>query len=141
MSARDRDRRWQPAAAAALALALAAGGARAECTFRSTAGAINFPPIDQSAPVTVTAFTQVLVRCTPAGLSPTWSFAGANGSAPLRMKHATLAQFLPYTMTPTLIGISGANETWRLTATVLGPNYQNLPIGSYSDVLVATITP
>jgi spore coat protein U-like protein len=131
----------RPRASIAAALLFAAAGAHADCIFNSTASAINFPSLDQSAPVTVTAFTQVTVKCTPAGLSPTWSFAGANGSAPLRMKHATLAQFLPYTVSPTLVISSGSSETWRITATVLGANYQNLPLGTYSDVLVATITP
>lgn len=128
--------------AAAAALLLACAGAYAQsCTFSTVGGAINFPPMDASSPVTVTAFTTMVVKCVPAGASPTWTFSGANGNAPLRMKHTTLNLFIPYSMAATFVSGSGSNETWRLTATVLGSNYQDAASGTYSDVLTATVTP
>lgn len=111
------------------------------CTFSSAGGALNFPSLDQSNPVTVTAFIIIDVKCVPAGVSPTWTFSGANGSAPLRMKHTALAAFIPYTIAPTFVSGGGAVETWRITGTILGANYQNAPIGSYSDILTATVLP
>jgi hypothetical protein len=33
------------------------------------------------------------------------------------------------------------NQVWNLTATVLGQNYQNARVGSYTDLLTATIFP
>jgi hypothetical protein len=33
------------------------------------------------------------------------------------------------------------NQNWRVTATVLGTDYQNALVGNYSDTLTATITP
>jgi hypothetical protein len=111
------------------------------CTFASPGGALDFPPLDQSNPVTVAAFININVKCVPAGVSPTWNFSGANGSAPLQMKHLSLTAFIPYSIAATFVSNSGANEVWRVTGTILGANYQNAPIGSYSDILTATVLP
>jgi hypothetical protein len=111
------------------------------CTFRTAGSPINFPALNPSAPTTVTASMNVRVRCTPASLSPTWGFSGANGSAPLRMKHATQSAYIPYTITATFVSGSGANENWRITGTLLGANYVNARVGAYSDILTATVTP
>lgn len=110
------------------------------CTFRSAGSAINFPALDPSVSVTLTAFMDIQVRCTPAALSPTWGFSGTNGSAPLRMKHASQNAFIPYTVATTNLG-GGTTKTWRITGTVLAANYQNARVGSYSDILTATVTP
>ncbi len=111
------------------------------CTFFTTGSTLTFPTLDPSVASTATAVATVLVRCTPAAVSPTWSFAGANGSAPLRMKHATTANYIPYTIVPTFLGSLGATESWRLTGTVLGANYQDARVGNYSDILTATVFP
>lgn len=126
----------------AVALALAASVAFGQtCTFRTSGNPINFPPLDQSSPVTVSAFTDIAVKCVPTAVSPSWSFSGANGSAPLRMKHSTLSSYIPYSVSTLYLGASGANESWRITGTVIGTNYQNAVIGTYSDVLSATVLP
>jgi hypothetical protein len=111
------------------------------CRFGSPGGALNFPPLDQSNPVTVTAFLDINVKCVPTSVFPTWSFSGANGSAPLQMKHSSLPAFIPYSIAATFVGGSGVNETWRITGTIVGANYQNAPIGTYSDILTATVLP
>jgi spore coat protein U-like protein len=111
------------------------------CSFNGSAGSIGFGSLDPSVATTRTAFTDVKVKCTPAALSPTWQFSGQYGSAPLRMKHSTQNAFIPYSVTPTFINNTGVNENWRITATVLGTDYQNAFVGNYSDVLTATVTP
>ena len=125
------------------ALALLTGGAACgqTCVFNGGVGSIGFAPLDPSLATTQTAFTDLKVKCTPAGLSPTWQFSGANGSAPLRMKHSVQNAFIPYSVAPTFLGNTGVNENWRITATVLGPNYQNALVGTYSDLLTATVLP
>jgi len=120
---------------------LAVGPAAAQsCAFTSVGSAINFPTLDPSVSATLTAFMDIQVRCIPASLTTTWGFSGANGSAPLRMKHASQNAYIPYTIATTSLG-GGSTTTWRITGTVLAANYQNALVGSYSDILSATVLP
>ena len=128
-------------AALAAALLAVCSLAQGDCSFNSGGGSINFAPFDPSVATTKTAFSDVKVKCTPAGTTPTWQFTGLYGNAPLRMKHSLQNAFIPYSVAPSLLSSSGANQSWRLTATVLGTDYQNALVGSYSDTLTATITP
>ena len=126
-----------------LAAALLVAGSAAHgqnCSFTTTGSAINFPPLDPSVSATLTGFMDIDVRCIPANVSVTWVFSGANGSAPLRMKHGTQNAYIPYTVAATTTG-SGSNKTWRITGTVLAANYQNALVGPYSDILSATVLP
>ena len=56
------------------------------------------------------------------------------------MKHSAQNFYIPYTITTTFIG-GNVNETWRISGTILGVNYQNAMVGSYTDILTATVTP
>ena len=112
------------------------------CTFNGSPSSIGFGSLDPSVANTRTAFTDVKVKCNPAsGLTPTWQFSGQNGNSPLKMKHASQNVFIPYSVSVSFQGSSGVNQNWRITATVLGTDYQNALVGSYSDLLHATITP
>jgi spore coat protein U-like protein len=115
-------------------------GAGATCTFRTKPGGIAFTAFDPSVANTRTASTSAHVNCTASG-SPTWQFSGANGSSPLRMKHATQSAFIPYAVAVAFVSGGATNQTWNLTATVLGQDYQNALVGSYTDVLTVTILP
>jgi hypothetical protein len=57
------------------------------------------------------------------------------------MKHTTQSVFIPYSVAATYVSGAANNQTWTITATVLGTNYQNAQVGSYSDLLTLTITP
>ena len=113
----------------------------ADCSFSGSGGSISFGSLDPSVANTRTAFTDLKVKCTPAGTTPTWQFSGANGNSPLRMKHSSQNAFIPYSVAASFTGTSGANQNWRVTGTVLGTDYQNALVGSYSDVLTATVLP
>jgi hypothetical protein len=132
---------WMPPVLVAAALLVAAGSAVGQsCSFTNPppGGILFSPALDPSIASTRTATTDLRVLCIFA--SPAWSFSGSNGSAPLRMKHATLSAFIPYTVSPTYV--SGTfPQRWSVTATVLGTAYQNAPVGSYSDVLTVTVLP
>jgi len=133
-------RSWK---AAFLSFALLFGvalSASAACTFRTAPGAITFTAFDPSVASTQTASTTARVNCS-AGGSPTFAFTGSNGSAPLRMKHATLSVYIPYSAAAAYVSGSATNQTWSVTATVLGADYQNAQVGSYSDLLTMNITP
>jgi spore coat protein U-like protein len=111
------------------------------CQFNGNPSGITFAAFDPSVATTQTAFTDVKIKCTPASTTPTWSFSSANGGASPRMKHSVQSVYIPYTMAASFQGSTGSNQNWRLTATVLGQDYQNAYVGSYSDILTATVTP
>jgi spore coat protein U-like protein len=112
------------------------------CTFNGSVSSIGFGSLDPSIGNTRTAFTDVKVKCNPAsGTTPTWQFSGQNGNAPLRMKHASQSAFIPYSVSVSFQGSTGVNQNWRITATVLGTDYQNALVGNYSDLLHVTINP
>jgi hypothetical protein len=126
------------------ALLLAAPAVHAQvCTFNSSPSGIAFSAFDPSSASTQTAFTTLRIKCVSASGAPTpaFTFTGLNGSAPLRMKHAVQASYIPYAVAPARISVSGANQEWRLTATVLGADYVNAYAGAYSDDLIVAITP
>ncbi len=120
-----------------------AGGVQAQnCTFRTAGSPINFPALDPSAADDRHRVDEHPASAAlPPASSPTWGFSGANGSAPLRMKHATQNAYIPYTITATFVSGSAPTKTWRITGTLLGANYVNARVGAYSDILTATVTP
>ena len=127
-------------------IAMGALGACAEaqgqtCFFTTSASTISLGSLDPSSATTRTAFSDVRVLCIPLAFTPSWQFTGTNGNAPLRMKHATQNAFIPYTASVAFTGNVGLSQNWRITATVLGQDYQNAFGGTYSDLLTATITP
>lgn len=142
MNERIASRRHLKSAVVLLALLLGAACSAAAqvCTFRTMPGSIAFGNLDPSVASTQTASTTVRVRCTLSG-TPTWQFAGAHGNAPLQMKHMTQNAFIPYTVAAAYVSGGSANQLWRITATVLGQNYQDALVGPYSDNLSMTITP
>jgi len=137
--------RRMPCIAFGIAIVFASAGvaAQAGCEFRNTpfANIVFGAPLDPSVAATVSASTQMRVRC-PASVTLSWVFSGANGSAPLRMKHATRNAYIAYSASATPVNLPNpANQFWRITATVLGSAYQDAPTGTYSDLLTVTINP
>ena len=130
--------RWTLTAALLVAVSVALGQS---CQFSGSGGTITFASLDPSVANTKTGFIDLKIKCTPAGTTPTWQFSGTNGNAPLRLKHLSQNAFIPYSVAPSFLGSSGANQNWRVTATILGTDYQNALVGSYSDVLTCAITP
>ena len=114
-------------------------GAYGACTFRSLPGAITFNAFDPSIASIQTASTSVVLKCAN-GDSPVWQFSGSNGSAPLRMRQAP-SFYIPYSVAASYVSGPAANQQWTITATVLGTDYQNAQVGTYSDLLTLTITP
>ncbi len=118
-----------------------AGAAQGQTCGFNGAGGISFPAFDPSIATPQSAFTILRVKCTPSGFTPTWVFSGANGSAPFRMKHAVQNSYIPYSVSVAFINNTGVNQNWRLTADVLGTDYVDAFVGSYSDILTATVLP
>jgi len=124
------------------ALAAASGDASAQsCRFISDPGGMGFGVLDPSFSSTRTATTTARVSCATLNVTPMWQFEGANGSAPLRMRHASRPEFIPYTAAASFLGNAGITQSWRVTMTVLGANYENASTGTYADQLTITILP
>ena len=137
---RRRDVRARTLAFAALVLA--SGGASAQgCIFTTGAVAANFGALDPASASTRTATATVRIFCLPLSTAPIWQFVGSNGNAPPRMRHASQPAFIPYSLSTTSLGNTGFTQNWRITATVLGGDYENAPAGDYNDRLTATILP
>ena len=70
---------------------------------------------------------------------------GANKSGTTyRMKHASLAEYIPYSFTYTSTGTGsgrGTTLTMNIGSQVLGSDYQNASAGNYSDTVTLTIAP
>jgi len=128
----------------AAALLMGVGGACAQsCTFKTPpSGAIDFgAPLDQSIGNTRTAWADTEIQCTGSAKTPIWTVTGSNGSNPFRLKHATSTATIPYTVIESYVSGGVGNQLWRVTATILGTAYQNVPPGSYADALIITIAP
>jgi spore coat protein U-like protein len=115
--------------------------AGAACTFRTNPGAITFTAFDPSVASTQTAATTARVNCSGAVTTPTWAFSSSNGGASPRMKHTTMSVYISYSVAAAYASGPANNQLFNITATVLGANYQNAQVGSYSDTLTYTITP
>lgn len=130
-----------------LLLAASASASAQNCTFRAPApAAFIFPTLNPSNAILVTAFTDVDIRCTGAGVPPpsAWAFVGLYGTNPnLQMKHATLADFIAYSVgnPPALLSGAGSNQTYRVTATILPASYRNAYASTYADSLTITLLP
>ena len=122
-------------------LACVAMNASGLCSFNSAASPITFTALDPSAATTRTAFWQIVVKCTFAGTKPAWLLSGGNGNSPKRMKHASRNAFIPYSAAAVFVSQQGSNQTWRVTATVLGQDYIDAFVGTYSDFLTVTVLP
>lgn len=128
----------------AAALLLGAGGACAQsCSFKTPpSGVIDFgAPLDQSIGNTRTAWADTEIQCTGSAKTPIWTITGSNGSNPFRLKHATSTATISYTVNESYVRGGVGNQLWRVTATILGAAYQNVPPGSYADALIITIAP
>ena len=119
------------------------------CKFRSSSF-IDFGNLDPSNPVNVTKSTTITFRCQ--GSTPLAAYVmsdddGLHESGPNanRMQHTTVpTEYLPYSLS--LSPNSGlapklVDQTLTVTGTVLGLDYQNAYLGSYSDTVVITLTP
>ena len=105
-------------------------------------------PIDPSSATSATGATSLAYKCTK-GETPVFvqdsglHVAGAGSQA---VKHASLAEYMPYTLTLTPggagLGFGGAGgRTLGISGTIAPAAFQNVSAGSYADTVVITLTP
>lgn len=116
------------------------------CKF-TAGGTIPFGNLDPSVGTDQTpAVTQPTFWCTKGAGYTISDDAGLYDTGPLarRMKHGTLAEYIPYSFTYTATG-TGAGPasvlTMNIASTVLGADYANVSAGVYSDTVTLTIAP
>jgi spore coat protein U-like protein len=114
------------------------------CKF-TAAGTVSFtldPSVGTNQNGTV---TQPTFWCTKGASYSISDDNGANKSGTTyRMKHATLAEYIPYSFTYTKTGTGAGPSspiTMNIASTVLGTDYTNASAGSYADIVTLTITP
>ena len=115
------------------------------CKF-NTGGTMAFGALDPSIGVDVNAVvTQPTFWCTRgAG----YSIADDNGlyesGTTFRVKHALLAEYIPYTFTYTATGTGNGPTSpisMNIAGTILGADYAGASAGNYADTVTLTITP
>lgn len=120
------------------------------CKFQGTTSvALAFGNIDPSSATAATASAGLVIRCAGSAAIATYALTlgnGLHGTGPgaLRMKHATLNVFLPYSVTLTPASGSVAknvNLAIAVNGTVTPANFQDATIGAYADTLVITLNP
>lgn len=116
------------------------------CKFVTATSTLGFGALDPSAATNVNATGSTNYWCTK-GVTTAVIAAddGANFSGARRMKHATSADFIPYslTLTPSAIAPAGPGTplVLGLAGTVLGADYTAVAAGAYADTVLLTITP
>jgi spore coat protein U-like protein len=117
------------------------------CKFASS-GSIAFALDPSSASDATGVVVQPTFWCTKGASYTITDDIGANeavpNTAPRRMKHATLTEYIPYGFTYTATG-TGAGKTpatsMNIAATVTNANFVNTSSGSYADTVTLTIAP
>ncbi|MCR4347462.1 MAG: spore coat U domain-containing protein [Sulfuricaulis sp.] len=116
------------------------------CAFNVSNGVVAFGDLNPGTPGDVTGtVTQPTFWCTK---NATWGITdndGVNASeGAQRMKHASLAEYIPYSFSYT-IGGSGTGKntpiTMDIASTVLNADFLDASEGNYADTVTLTITP
>lgn len=115
------------------------------CKFNS-GGAMAFGNLDPASGADVGAtVTQPEFWCTK---SSDYTLADDNGlnesGTTHRVKHASSADYIPYTFTYTSTGTGqGKNTpiTMNIAGTIAGADYVDSPVGNYADTVVLSINP
>lgn len=115
------------------------------CKF-TAGGSIPFGNLDPSVGTDQSpTVTQPTFWCTKGASYTITDDNGGNESGTIyRMKHATLAEYIPYSFTYTATGTGGGPtnvKTMDIASKVLGVDYANASAGSYSDTVTLTINP
>jgi len=119
------------------------------CKFDNTTATLAFGTLNPANSGDATVTATIGFKC--AGSAPNATFAITHDSGLYetaananRMKHATLTEYLPYSvgLSPTNATVpKNSEQTLTITGTVPEAAYQNAYAGAYSDSVVVTIQP
>lgn len=111
-----------------------------------TGGTMAFGDLDPSSSADKNAIvTQPTFWCTKGASYSITDDKGLYESGTIfRVKHALLAEYIPYTFTYTSTGAGGgpgSTLTMNIAGTITFADYQNASAGNYADTVTITITP
>lgn len=127
---------------ASVAVSAAVSGS---CKFNS-GGAVSFVLDPASTGDATGTITQPAFWCTKGTSFSISDDDGVNesGVGAQRMKHATLAEYIPYSFAYTATGTGtgkGTPITMNIASTVVNADFVNASAGAYADTVTLTITP
>jgi len=122
------------------------------CKFSAKSWSINVTndgtAIDPSLATTATGSFQATFSCNGASATVSYVLSANDGLQPSggmrRMRHATLAEYLPYSLSISPASGSApkaSNVNVTVTASVVQADFQNAAAGTYSDTVVMTVAP
>ena len=120
------------------------------CRFNNPASAtLAFGNIDPGSNLNATAGASLTLKCSGSSASASYALSQDSGLYKTgtnlnRMKHASLNEYLPYTLTFTPSSGTVAKNTdltINFTATVVPASFQDASLGAYADTVVITLVP
>lgn len=114
------------------------------CAFDTASSTLDFGDLDPATPDDVTKSITINFTCRGKDKDVSYLIHNNDGLHGSRLRHATLNEYLPYTLSlsPTS-GTTKKNTTLPLTITgkISGADYLDAFAGIYSDTVVLTIEP
>ncbi len=123
---------------------------KSQCRFVTTNATLDFGNLDPTSGALAATSGSVTIRCGGSANPATFIITdddGLNNTGPgaRRMQHTTLpGNFIPYNLTYTPSnGTIPKNTNTPITvdASILGPDYQTVPAGAYTDTVILMIAP
>ncbi len=115
------------------------------CKFNSATSTLAFGALDPSSVADATATGSTTFWCTKGAIYTLSNDGGLNNSGGPRMKHAALAEFIPYALTLTPSAATGSGPSIPITLTIDGlisnADYVNASAGDYADTVVISVIP
>lgn len=132
-------------AAAADAVVGVSASVTGVCKYSTATGSVAFTLNPATGGAVNGTLSQPAFWCTKGASYAITDDLGANDSGgAYRMKHATLAEYIPYSFTYTTSGTGAGKSapvTMDIAASVAEADYVDASVGSYSDSVTLTITP
>jgi spore coat protein U-like protein len=114
------------------------------CKFNAATAVLNFGDLDPANPVDKTVTTTVTFVCRGSADPATFVITDDDGLYANKMYNPTYNDYLPYSLTfnPQADTVPrNVDQTLTISGTVLGADFQDVSLGSYSDTVVLTISP
>jgi spore coat protein U-like protein len=118
---------------------------QASCRFSSSALTLSFGELDPASTAPATAVVTTKFWCTKGTSATLSSNGGLYNNGKNRMKHASVSEYIPYTLTLTASSLTGGGKNvareLSINGYVANSDFVNARVGNYSDTVEIRITP